>query len=50
MAHDHAAMAAQHDMANHDAKREMAAGKMDCCKDGCDCCAGKDMAKAPSKG
>jgi len=48
VAHDRAAMAAQHgahDMGKQDAKagakNDMAAGKMDCCKDGCACCAGK---------
>jgi len=48
-AHDHSAMAAAHkqaahqDMAGH---KDMAEGKMDCCKDGCACCAKKDAAKA----
>jgi hypothetical protein len=48
VAHDRAAMAAQHgahDMgkqdANAGANNDMVAGKMDCCKDGCACCAGK---------
>lgn len=50
MAHDHGAMAAQHDVAKYDAKHDMAAGTMGCCKDGCDCCTGKNAAKAPSKG
>jgi hypothetical protein len=49
MAHDHAAMAAQH--AGHDMTKQDAAkaGKMDCCKDGCACCADKGAAKAPAK-
>lgn len=46
---DHSAMAASHDKAAPHAAghKGMAEGKMDCCKDGCACCAKKDAAKAP---
>jgi len=37
---DHAAMA------DH---QGTAKAKMDCCKDGCECCAKKDAAKAPAR-
>ena len=35
-AHDHSAMASPKDMGG---QKGMAEGKMDCCKDGCACCA-----------
>ncbi|MDQ3143282.1 MAG: hypothetical protein M3Q57_00165 [Pseudomonadota bacterium] len=42
-AHDQAAMAGHQGMPDH---KDMAGGKMDCCKDGCACCAKKDAPKA----
>ncbi len=50
-AHNHAAMAG-HDMSGHKdmaAAKGMAEGKMDCCKDGCACCAKKDAKVGEAK-